>query len=378
MSPRIVFPKKSVPMAVVMIIIGAVALFAATALPHASITVHPKTTEKKVTKDILLSASATTPDYVRYALPAKIVEQESQVTKTITQPTKNIQQGFSKGTVTFKNEQDDEQRLLPKTHLKHESGAMFITDTPVAIPARGTVDVRVTAVQQGKSGDVQQGKFNIDKFSAGLQRVVYATSATTFSGGEVGDSPITQNDIDEAKKAVLEQAKQETIVAINKQSASGSIREDLITTEIKSNSASAQAGSNAIAFTAEAFVKARGFLTDTQDIISLMTLALRASVGGDEEFSSFDPASFSLAIAQTDWKTGQARITSSLTGTYTKKIGSSELSEDNLAGLSEQELINHFTAFPSIGSVDVVFSPFWVKSAPSKQNQITITVARGK
>jgi hypothetical protein len=365
-------------MAVAMLIIGAVVLFAATALPHASITVHPKTAEKKITKDILLTASATTPDYVRYALPAKIVEQESHVSKTITKSTANIKQGFSKGTVMFKNEQDDEQRLLPKTHLKHEGGSMFITDTPVTIPPHGEVEVHVTAEQQGKSGDVAPGRFNIDKFSAGLQRVVYATSATTFSGGEFGDSPITQADIDEAKKAVLEQAKQEAIAAINKQSASGSIREDLITTEIKSNTASAQAGSNAISFTAEASVQARGFLTDTQDIISLMTLALRASVAGDEEFSSFDPASFSLAIAQTDWKTGQARITSSLTGTYAKKIGSSELSEDNLAGLSKQELINHFTTFPSIGSVDVVFSPFWVKSAPSKQNQITITVARGK
>ena len=376
MAIQVFLPKKSVFLIITLCIIGGVAIVLATTLPHATITVHPKVTQRNVSKDILLSSKSTTPDYIHYSLPTKIITQEATAQKTFTQSGDQVSQGNSKGSVKFTNAQDSEQRLLPHTHLKYEpTGVMFTTDGPVIIPPNGSVDATITAEGTGSSGDVAAGKFLVDKFSPGLQKVVYAESTSQFSGGEVGAQSISQQDIDTAKKQVLDDATKQALDKIKQQAGDAEVRQDLLSVSTEHNDASAQAGSHAVSYTASAAVQAKEFLVDSHDIISLMTLALRADVAPDEEFISYDPASFSLSISQTDWNEGQAKISATLTGIYAKKIGSTELSEDNLAGLSKQELNNHFTAFPSIGTVDIKLWPFWVTSAPSNVNQINVEVA---
>lgn len=376
---RVTVPGRGIFLVVLLVLGGAGILAAVTLFPHAAITVHPKITTKQLSKDILLSAKNETPDYVRFTLPAKIVEEEIETIKTFENTGGVASQDFSKGSITFTNTQDQEQRLLPKTQMRHlDSGLIFLTDTPVAIPAKGTLKVSVTAKEKGPAGDVAPGKFVVEKFTGGLQQAVTAQSDKPFSGGESTDTAISQEAIDAAQKTVLEQAKQDALAKLTAKAGGASIRPDLVTAEVLSQNVSASAGSRAVRYVAQAKVKARGFVVDTHDLISLMTLGLRATVASDEEFLSYDVNSFTLTIAQTDWKTGQARVSASLRGKYAKKIGPNELKADNLSGLSVKEINDRFTASPNIGSVDVSFSPFWVKSAPSKENQIDIRVGEAR
>ena len=378
-SVRLAIPGKSIVLIALFLIGGSGFLIATTLFPRATITVHPKKSERKLTKDIILSSKATTPDYVRFTLPATIVEEELTVTKQFENAGSAPIQDFSKGSITFTNTQDQEQRLLPKTQMRHlDSGIIFLTDIPIAIPAKGDLIVSVTAKEKGSTGDVPAGKFVVEKFARGLQEAVSAKSDTAFSGGESTDQEITQELLDTAQKTVLEEAKKEALAKLSTKAKGAPVREDLVTIEVQSQSISVPLGSRAVRYSADAKVKARGFVVDTHDVISLMTLALRANVAGDEEFISYDSASFVLTIMQTDWNVGEARISAALTGTYAKKIGSNELHTDNLSGLSEKEIIDRFTASPTIGSVDVALTPFWVKSAPSKKNQIDVKVESAK
>lgn len=362
---------------VIGVVMASIGLTCVSVLPSATITVRAKQDVRVIKKDILLSSTITTPDYIHFILPAHLVSQTATANKTFTQPSTQITQANSVGTVTFTNKQSTEQRLLPKTHLRYEkTGVMFTTNSPVTIPANGTVNAEVTAEGKGTSGDVAPGKFLVDKFSSGLQQVVYAESISQFSGGELGGHALTQSDVDTAKKETLDQATAEAISKLQQQANGVEIKKELLTIETKNHSVSAEVGSKVAVYSSHAEVEAKGFVVDSHDIISLMTLALRAQTSSDEEFASFDPASFTLSISQTDWAKGQARISASLTGTYAKKIGTTELSTNNLAGLSKAELESHFTAIPSIGSIDVTFWPFWVKSTPSRPNQITIKVAQ--
>ncbi len=376
---HVTVPGRGILLVVLLVLGGAGILVAVTLFPHAAITVHPKITTKQLSKDILLSAKNETPDYVRFTLPAKIVEEEIDTAKTFENTGGVATQDFSKGSITFTNTQDQEQRLLPKTQMRHiDSGLIFLIDTPVAIPAKGTLTVSVTAKEKGPAGDVAPGKFVVEKFTGGLQQAVTAQSDKAFSGGESTDTVISQEAIDTAQKTVLEQAKQDALAKLTAKAGGASIRPDLVTVEVLSQNVSASAGSRAVRYVVQAKVKARGFVVDTHDLISLMTLALRATVASDEEFLSYDVNSFALTIAQTDWKTGQARVSASLTGKYAKKIGPNELQADNLSGLSAKEINDRFTTSPNIGSVDVSLTPFWVRSAPSKENQIDIRVGEAR
>ncbi len=374
-SVRVSIPRQSILLVFFLLIGGAILTAAVTLLPHASITVHPKTVTKQLTKDILLSSKDEAPDYVRFTLPAKIVEEEVRATKTFDNTGGAIAEDFSKGSITITNNQDQEQRLLPKTQMRHvDSGRIFLADGPIVIPPKGTLTFSVTAKEKGATGDVPPGKFVVEKLSTSMQAVLPAQSNAAFSGGQSTDTEITEQAISSAKQAVLEQAKQDALAKLTAKAGGASIRPDLLTVEVLSENVSATAGSRALRYSADATVKARGFIVDTHDLVSLMTLGLRATVGSDEEFISYDVASFTLTISKTDWVSGQARVSASLSGIYAKKIGSGELSTDNLAGLSEKEVIERFSALPNIGSVEVSLKPFWVKSVPSRKGQIDIRV----
>ncbi len=378
MAPvRIAFSGASLILAAILLIAGAGLLVAVTIFPHATITVHPKVITKQLSKDIVLSAKADSPDYIRFTLPSSIVEKEIQVEKIFKQESSDVVSDFATGTVTLTNNQEEEQRLLPKTHLKHEtSGIFFLTNERVIIPPKSSMNVGVTAKEKGAAGDVPPGKFIVDKLPPNLQKLVFAESKNTFSGGQAVATELTQEAIDSAQKAVLEEAKQKAAGELTLVAKGKSIRPDLTTIEVISQEVSAQPGSRAVQFIAKASVKARGFVVETHDIVSLMTLALKASVESDEEFISYDAPSFELAITKTDWKTGNARLSAKLTGRYAKKIGQQDLSTTNLAGLSKQEVIDRFQSSPAIDRIEVSLSPFWVKSVPSKQNQIQIEIAK--
>ncbi|MDA1169383.1 MAG: hypothetical protein O3A36_03535 [bacterium] len=378
-SVRVSVPGNSIFLVLLLLVGGFVFFIVTTLFPRASIVVHPKTSERKLTKDIILSGKTTTPDYVRFTLPATILEESLEVSAVFENAGGTPTQDFSRGSITFTNTQDQEQRLLPKTQMRHvDSNIIFLTDTPVAIPANGNITVSVTAKEKGPTGDISPGKFVIEKFSKGLQEAVPAQSETAFSGGESSDSEISQDAINAAQKKVLEQAKSDALAKLTSKAGGASIRPDLMHVEVLSQHVSVSQGSRALTYTAQANVKARAFVVSTHDIISLMTLALRGRTALDEEFLLYDASSFTLEIAQADWVSGQARVSASLTGTYAKKIGSGELTADNLPGLSEKEIIEHFAASPNVGSVDVHLSPFWVKSAPSKKNQIDVRVESAK
>lgn len=376
-SVRIAFSGGSIILAAVFFIAAVGILTAITILPRATITVHPKVIPKQIMKDILLSTKASSPDYVRFTLPVTIVEKEIHTEKTFTQQSDSVVNDVATGTVKLTNNQEEEQRLLPKTHLKHEaSGILFLTNERVVIPPKSSIATQVTAEEKGPQGDIPPGKFIVDKLPPNLQRLVFGESTDEFSGGQVVATALTQDAIDKAKQEVLEDAKQKAAGELTAQAQGKPIRPDLTTIEVTSQNVSAAPGSHAVKFTVNATVKARGFLVETHDVISLMTLALRASVESDEEFIAYNAPSFELAITKTDWKAGIARIAAKLTGTYEKKISPQDLSRENLAGLSRQEVISRFANIPSIDYADVTLSPFWVRSVPSKENQIYLEVAK--
>jgi hypothetical protein len=131
MALELFLPKKSIALIVALLVVAGISIVLGTSLPHATITVHAKVSERKVTKDIILSSKSTTPDYIHYSLPAHIITQEGHAQKTYTAGGGDVSQGNSTGTVTFTNNQETEQRLLPHTHLKYADGTMFLTDGPV-------------------------------------------------------------------------------------------------------------------------------------------------------------------------------------------------------------------------------------------------------
>ena len=376
MAPNIELSRRSFIGLVCIIIATLAVIMAFIYLPSARITLSPATEIRSVEQEITLSSETTTPNFVTYVLPARVVSKELEKSQTITREGAQSKDDFAKGVVTLINEQDEEQPLLPQTHLRHEAtGVQFLTDNAVRIPPQGELTVSVTAKEQGASGNVPPGKFIVDKLPAAAQQVIYGRSDQAFVGGTVTDSAVTEDEITRAREDITTQLREQAFGELTLEAGGAAISPDLITIETIEEAISAQPGSFTTTFSVRIKIQARAFVVEQNDLLSLSLIALRASATNEEEFVSYEPDSFKPTIIQVDFARGRARIAASLTGSFAKKIEPSVLTTKNIAGLGQKEVVAYFEEFPSVGKATVTFSPFWVSSVPSRPSAVEIEIA---
>jgi len=375
MAVQLVLPPRTIGLVLIISAVIMVGALGYIYLPHVKIVVAPKITTHEISQDVLVSVKAQEPDFVRFVLPAKVVEADISASRIFSRPSAQTSEDYSRGTVVFHNNQSEDQQLLPKTNLRHEAtNVFFLTDSPVRIPANGTTAITVTAKEKGAAGNVPAGKFIVDKLPAPLQSQIWAESSQNFSGGVAADAPITQEEIDRARQELRDQAQTEALGKLTTQSGGAPVSPDLTQLELVSENISAQPGSRSTEYEIAMQLKAKGVILDSNDLLSLALLALRNKQSADEEFIEYQPESFRYAIKRADFNAGEILINTQLRGDFGTKIGASSLSAANIAGLSEPEIIDHFKRMANVETVEVSFSPFWVKTAPSRTKAIEIVI----
>lgn len=377
MPVEIVLPVRTLALLLFLAVTLTGAGLAYTYLPRATVVLHPTTYTKEVEQTIVLSSATKEPDFIRYVLPARIVETEVTESKTVerTDAAGEVTEDFAKGTVTLINEQLDEQNLLPKTHLRHEeSGVFFLTDNAVSIPPQSQVDVSVTAKEAGATGNVAAGAFVVDKLPASLQAVIYGKSEQAFTGGIATQNAVTESELSQAKQSVIDAAKERAIGDLTLQAGGARIHPDLITAEAISENVSAEPGSKTQSYTINTVVKARGFVVDENDLLGLTLLALRSDTSAEEEFISYEPESFSLTIDRADFARGETQVTGKLSGIVARKVSTNVLNVSDVIGLNDKEIHAHYEQASEVGEVEVTFWPFWVTSVPARAQAVEISI----
>jgi hypothetical protein len=375
MSIRIIFPRRSLAVfaiGLVFVMVGGVAFVY---LPKARVEIKPGTEEKRISQEIMLSSATNDPNFIKFILPAQIINRDVEEIETTSRNIGSSFEDYAKGEVTLFNKQNDEQRLLPKTHLRHVgTGQFFLTNERVVIPPQGEVQVGITAKEKGARGDVVAGKLVIDKLPLGMQEVVYGESVSSFSGGVSVETPLTEKELRNSIEEVKAKAKERILGEITAEAHGAAVRQELISFDEEEVTASAEAGSQASEYVVRARLKARAFLVDENDLLSLTLLALRSAAEAEQEFINYDPQSFALEIVRSDFERGEAQVRGSLTGIFANKLGSTVFSGKNLAGLSASEVEEQLKQLPGVGEVDVSFSPFWVNAVPTRVGAVEIAV----
>jgi hypothetical protein len=375
MPVHIALPSRFLLLLVVAMVTATLGMVAYIYLPSATITIQPRTTDRTISQDIFLSSHTSEPDFARFVLPARTIERTVEETRRVQRQGLTTTDDFAHGSIVLVNEADEEQPLLPKTHLRHtETGEYFLTDTPVTIPPRSRVAMAITAKEKGAAGNVSPGRFLIDKLPESLQTRVYGESSSELSGGVIIESPLTEEEINQARDELMAAARERLRGELTLEAGGAPLRDDLIIIEVEEEKVSAEIGSKAHEFSLSRRVRARAFLVDENDLLSLTLLALRATVDPNEEFISYQPDSFKADVRRLDFERGEALVVGSLSGTYAAKIGPTILRGDNLAGLSADEIREHFAQHPAVGNVEISFSPFWVTETPSRPGAVEIAL----
>ena len=372
---RVAVPRTFLVILLTVVAAASAALAAYLYLPAATITLHPRSDTRDVTQDIFLSSQAEAADFAKFVLPARVVDRTAQDEKRIEREGIAQTEDFAKGSIVLINNRDEEQPLLPKTHLKHDaSGRYFLTDSPVTIPPGATVAMNITAKEKGEAGNVSPGRFIIDKLPAALQSDVYGESTQALSGGVTVESPLTEQEVGQAREALLAELTARLKGELTAEARGAALRDDLLFIATEEEKISVPVGSHAREFTIQLRVRGRAVAVDENDLLSLTLLALRASHGADEEFLSYDPDSFRLGNVRADFERGEAKIVGTLRGTFATKVGPTILRSENLAGLNAQEVRAYFAQNPAVENVDIAFSPFWVRTVPARAEAVNVVI----
>ncbi|MBI4021983.1 MAG: hypothetical protein HY372_01365 [Candidatus Andersenbacteria bacterium] len=371
---QFLLPRRTILLWLLVLALAVAGAAAVLYLPRATITIHPQESERVVTRDIFLSTYSTSPDFTKYILPARVVQQTVEDYSRV-ERTGSRSDDLARGSIVLINERDEAQELLPKTHLRHEaSGAYFLTDTPVTLPPQSRVAMTITAKEKGAAGNVAPGRFTIEKLPASLQTGVFGESTVPLTGGSRIDQPLPESELTLAREQLLASLRERLLGELTAEVGGAAIRPELLQLAVEEEASSAAVGSLASEYAVRLRVRGQAFVVDDTDLLSLTLLALRSSAGSDEEFVSYAPESFRVSAAKLDWQQGEARLQGTLHGTFARKIGPTALSAENIAGLNANEVRERFQQHPAVGTVDVSFFPFWVKTVPGRAGAVEIAI----
>lgn len=355
-------------------VVGIVAYFA---LSRAKITLIPKTEMKMVDFTVIVDKNAPQANFETNTLPGEIIVKEDVVKKKIGSVSAKRIPGFAKGKITVYNEQGKKQALLPKSHLLAENGFYFLTNERVAVGARSSAEVGITAEKEGEEGNIPLGNLIFDRLTPSLQKLVYAKNIEPLTGGFNEVQIVKQEDIDSAFK----EAENELEEKIKKETEEGLSEDEEIATiplykEILEKKASVEPETNASEFEVELKIKFSAFVVNKKNLADIGEMKLSQNIPENREFIKTRENSFGKEVKNVYLAEGKMELRLHSEGEIAYKVSSKAFDKSKIIGLSREEVKNYFKEIGGIENVKVDFSPLWVKTVPSLKNNVIIQVGR--
>src|SRR3989338_1272224 len=114
---------------------------------------------------------------------------------TFSSTAKESKKQKARGTVTIVNTTGNAQPLRATTRLLTPDGFLFRTESFVTVPAKGKVNVPISADKEGSIDGVSLTRFTIPGLWQGLQSNIYGQDFVLGSSGEEEVSIVTKEDI---------------------------------------------------------------------------------------------------------------------------------------------------------------------------------------
>lgn len=280
--------------------------------------------------------------------------------------------GKAIGKITIINNNSVSQQLVATTRFLSQDGILFRLKSGVTVPAKGKLDADVYADQEGAEYEISPAKFTIPGLSESMQKIVWGESSTQMQIPVVKGTSVTKEDIENANKSMAEALEQKVLESLNSQPKEG--QEVVLDSEIIKEEISAKPGDAVKDFEIEITLKVTSLVIDTNKLKDYAKEMLSQQIAADKVIASIDESEFSYELVSID--------TENLTGVikiYIKGLAKIKLTDDlfdlsSVLGSSEQKTIERFSGFNEVESVEVYFSPSWIKRMPRFESRIEIEV----
>lgn len=307
------------------------------------------------------------------------VESTTTVNEFATVEEKN---GRATGTVTLVNNYSQSQPLVETTRLLSESGVLFRTQETVTVPAGGSVEVTVAADEEGPAGDIGPSRFEVVALWDGLKDQIYGTSEVAMTGGTVKTAVVSATDIANAQETAKANLQEEAVNRFRTDIESRSVlptspylvESAYVVTE-NTSSQSAQPGDVVEELQVTTSASMAGAVINRDKLSEYVKNQLSSvTADGLELVDDQKIENVTVTITEVNEDNTDATLTISLL--VDMKIGAEHevLNRKNLINKTADEVRNYLTAFDEVESVEVRFSPFWIKRTPAIADNIIIQV----
>lgn len=382
------------------------------AIPSATITLIPKSNQIEEFVNITLADK----DINRYELelspPNTLASYPINVNvtqKVVHHATGSESQGKrSKGVINVINESNQDWSLIKNTRFQTADGLVFRSQNFVTIPAKrgdqpGSLNIEVIADDQdvngeiiGERGNIGPTKFFVPGLNAENQKVLYAQSSESMTGGQTDLIKLVTKDdltaVEEKIRRTLEGEAQKALEnEVNKINQERNLNLQLLTGKGAIEFGEAQItipenieGQRLNEFEIYGEMEANGTAFIASEFRNILQKELNSKKNPQKRLITIDSENISYKIFDFDRSVKKIRITATIKGIEEFDVQPDrenglrliEKIKSHVRGKKIEDAENFIQNLPEINDVDIESWPFWSVQVPSFPENIKIVIKR--
>ncbi|MBN1779075.1 MAG: hypothetical protein JW816_02550 [Candidatus Buchananbacteria bacterium] len=281
------------------------------------------------------------------------------------------------GNVIFINNYSKDQALVATTRLADKNNpdqVLVRLKSSVTVPAGGRVEATVYTDDPDNFKDIKPQDFIIPGLWQPLQDKIYAQSSQTLSAAGQVVSVVSDQDLNQSKQTLQTSLSQKAMSQIDTElSAQQALWPKLVDSSGGQFNPSAKSGDQVSDFQASMDLTARVVAFDEQKVIDLAQAKL-----AEQNISSMaiNPNNFDYKLESINPDQNQAQVSLTFKAAAATDFSNQDsFDKSQLFGKTADEVQAYFSQFPDVSSVQVVFSPSWLKKLPRLADKIKIQIA---
>jgi len=279
------------------------------------------------------------------------------------------------GSVKLVNNFSKDQILVATTRLLATGGTLFRIKDRVLIPAGETISARIYPDKPETFSRLLPTKFTIPGLGKDLQDVIFAELESVLMPGENSVSIVSEQDLNLIEKKLLEAIDDSSLTLLKeKLTDEEALYSKLMQKEIIEKKISGVIGEERDSIHARAKAKITAIVFDEIHIINLMKKKLSSTLSSGKELKDIDPKSIVYTVEKIDREEGAAYIKVYAEGKAQVRLESDIFDKSKISGMSDINAKKYFKNFKEVESVEIRFSPSWLKRIPRLDERIEIHI----
>jgi len=341
-----------------------------------NIEIWPKTEILNLDEGLTVDVKGEQLDLVSKIIPGKIFETEKSASQQFNSAGKVLKENNAQGIIRVYNNYSLSQTLVANTRFQPplEKVLYFRTTRKMVIPSKSYVDIEVIADRPGEEYNIEPTTFSTPGL-VGLPQYysVYGKSFSQMTGGFKGQvSQVKQEDLDTAKKSLLEKIKKETRDSLIKESSKDYIfLDEGMSQEIIEVSSSVPVGTEAESFNFNLRIKSKAIGFEKSNLDDFVKELIKSKIQNTDKKLEEQGLKIDYSVKETDVQSGKIILNLKISAKVYSDINQKTVKKA-LFGKSVKESQLLLESQSAITRTKLNVFPFWLKIIPENEDKIKI------